>query len=120
MERVFVYGTLRRGDCRDLTAHYPGAKFLSTGWIEGELFHLGEYPGVRLSGTTKIVGEIFEVPAATLAQLDTMEGEEYSRETVAVNGADGTVSSCWVYEVGASVCVGSPRIAGGDWFGRWV
>lgn len=118
MERVFVYGTLRRGDCRDLAVHYPGAKFLASGWIAGELFNLGEYPGARLGGTARIIGEIFELPEATLRQLDAMEGDEYTRGLVPVSREDGTVSACWVYEVAERVGSGCPQIASGNWFER--
>ncbi len=118
MERIFVYGTLRRGDCRDLGVRYAGATFISAGWISGELFNLGEYPGVRLGGTERVVGEVFEVSEVTLLQLDAMEGDEYTRVPVSVNTPDGEVGTYWVYEVLDWVCADSPKIESGDWFAR--
>lgn len=118
MERVFVYGTLRRGDCRDLGVRYAGARFVTTGWILGELFNLGDYPGVRLGGAARVVGEIFEVSEMTLLQLDEMEGSEYARVPVVVTGENFSATSCWTYEVVERACAGCPPIPSGDWFAR--
>lgn len=123
-ERVFVYGTLRRGDCRDINVAYDGAVFLRAGWVGGALYDLGEYPGLRLDADTgRVVGEIYDVPPATLAELDELEGydparvdaSEYVRKRTLVRGESGEVDECWVYEIAERSAAGRRRIAGGDW-----
>ena len=87
---------------------------------------LVEYPGLRLDeGAGRVVGEIYEVPRATLAALDELEGfdperaqeSEYVRVAVRVEGdeAGAAVEECWVYEISERVAVGRRRIASGDW-----
>ena len=112
-ERIFLYGTLRRGGSRDVLRHYDGAEF--------------DYPGLRLSDAAGwVAGELFDVTPAALAALDEWEGlgpgdtdlGEYRRVRLTVereDGAAGTLETCWGYEAVAEKCAGRPVIAGGDW-----
>ncbi len=122
--RVFVYGTLRRGECRDLRSAFGGGRFVGDGWVAGQLFDIGDYPGLRLdAGGSRVVGEIFEVSPETLGRLDELEGfdpdraeaSEYLRVRVSVVDADGTVEDCWTYEIAKWHCAGCRRIMSGDW-----
>ena len=75
MPLVFVYGTLKRGDCRH--RFMAGSQFLGLATtVPGyRLFHLGEYPAmVEDSSGGQIEGEVFEVSDATLRLLDEVEG----------------------------------------------
>lgn len=122
-ERVFVYGTLRRGECRDLRTNFGGGLYLGQGSITGRLYELDDFPGVRLDPAGgRVVGEIFAVSARTLAALDELEGVnaecpdegEYRRVRVLVE-RDSGAQECWVYEIGERHVVGRQQIVSGDW-----
>lgn len=126
-ERIFLYGTLRRGASRDVLAHYAGVEFVASARVRGTLHDLGDYPGLRRDATAGWVrGEIFDVDAAALAGLDEWEGidpvapeaGEYRRVRVTAERDDGAEGSCWVYEIEAAKCAGRPVIASGDWLAR--
>ena len=94
MPVVFVYGTLKRGDCRH--RYLAGSKFLGLATTETgyRLFHMGEYPAmVEDARGGQIEGELFEVSDATLRVLDEVEGVAdvlYSRRPVRlVNPVEG-------------------------------
>jgi len=126
-QRIFLYGTLRRGATRDALAHYAGVEFVASARMHGTLHDFGDYPGLRLDAAAGWVrGEIFEVDAAALAGLDEWEGidpaapeaGEYRRVRGKAERDDGAVESCWVYEIVAANCAGRPVIASGDWLAR--
>jgi gamma-glutamylaminecyclotransferase len=76
MTVIFVYGTLKRGDCR---AHLLAREqYLGPARTEPRyrLVHCGEYPGlidVPTDGRS-IIGELYAVSAECLARLDLEEG----------------------------------------------
>lgn len=75
MPVVFVYGTLKRGDCRH--GHLNGATTLGSAVTTPgyRLFHLGDYPGlVEDAAGGAIEGELYEVSPGLLRQLDEVEG----------------------------------------------
>jgi gamma-glutamylcyclotransferase (GGCT)/AIG2-like uncharacterized protein YtfP len=123
MEKVFVYGTLKRGECRGLSA-LPGikAKFLSDAYISvGELRDLGAFPGLFPHATGVITyGEVWEVD--DLKVLDHIEGQRngfYSRGRVRTRKEDGE----WFFEAWTYFCIGVPGdeypvVEGGNWTGR--
>jgi len=95
MTRVFVYGTLKRGG-------------ENHGWIAQQqfvaeartaplyrLYDLGGYPGmVRASDGVCIEGEVWSVDEAGLARLDVLEdidGGEYERVTVQLEGEQASL-----------------------------
>ncbi len=88
MPVVFVYGTLKRGDCRH--QFLAGSKFLGLATTAAgyRLFDLGEYPAmVEDAGGGQIEGELYEVSDATLRVLDDVEGVAdvlYTRRAVAL------------------------------------
>lgn len=72
----FVYGTLRRGECRQRCwPHTPQRVLAAT--TRGRLLHLGDYPGL-IAGDHEIVGELwYFTPTeieSTMAVLDEVEG----------------------------------------------
>src|SRR5262245_60251394 len=99
MPVVFVYGTLKRGDCRH--RFLAGSKFLGLATTEPgyRLFNMGEYPAmVEDPRGGQIEGELFEVSLSTLRTLDEVEGVAdvlYSRRPIRlvtpVEGAEAYV-----------------------------
>lgn len=112
-EKVFVYGTLRKGDER---AHFlDGARLLGTRTLEGfDLFDLGSYPGV-IHGSGTVVGELYELASDhALVLLDHVEGIHarpplYKRISVEVEG-----EAAWLYVYAQSVA-NARYIESGDW-----
>lgn len=115
--RVFVYGTLRRGQ--------PNHQLLEKSEYIGSLktppkytmLDLGAFPGVIEGGTTAIHGEVFEVDELTLRRLDMLEGHPsfYCRTRIEVGGV-GT----WIYLLpgarGRAYGHGTrPPVRSGDW-----
>lgn len=86
MNRLFVYGTLKKGFCRHDAL--SACKFLGLANTEPlyKLIDLGDYPGLISSDNgISIEGELYEVDDPCLQKLDAIEGVEmnlYSRETV--------------------------------------
>ncbi len=121
---VFVYGTLRRDDVRDITRLQPTPLFVGMASVAGRLYDLGPYPGLLLGGEGRVVGEVYVISAALERRLDQIEEVwpqqtgEYSKREVAVQ-MEGVASAagpvCLVYEINASRLVGCPVITGGDW-----
>src|SRR6201987_5988756 len=109
-DRLFVYGTLRRG------FHHPMAKLLSANadfigeaTCRGKLYLVRHYPGLVLSEDADDIvhGELFRLRVcdSLLREFDMYEacGEgfapptEYVREMLQVTLADGTASEAWTY-----------------------
>jgi gamma-glutamylcyclotransferase (GGCT)/AIG2-like uncharacterized protein YtfP len=114
---LFVYGTLRPGDCR----WHLLAPFVGDGWVDttaGQLFDTGfDYPAAVFSGDGTIVGHTFVLTDATvdevLVVLDEVEGVvegEYRR--VAIRTGSGVAA--WAYECGDPQLNVVP-IPSGDW-----
>ncbi len=92
-EWFFVYGTLKRGQCRE--ACWPAAPLqVLDGFVRATLIDLVEYPGL-LPGDNWVRGEIWQIAAADVAEtlrvLDAIEGYQpggtnnlYDRRSVEV------------------------------------
>ncbi|MCP3104545.1 gamma-glutamylcyclotransferase [Myxococcus sp. K15C18031901] len=111
--RVFVYGTLIRGQ-----PNHPrlrGARFLGPTLTPASfsLFDYGPFPALAAGGQTTVVGEVYEVDALTLAALDRLEGHPhfYERTSIALDGF-GRVEA---YLFPEARLVGRPLIASGCW-----
>jgi gamma-glutamylcyclotransferase (GGCT)/AIG2-like uncharacterized protein YtfP len=124
--RLFVYGSLMRGEGRHaLLATLPGARLVARGWVRGRMLDLTGYPGaVRArAGEDRIVGQLWEIDPrpGMLRTVDRYEachpGEPgrslFTRRRAAVHLRRRTVRA-WVYFL-----VRPPRAAevvrGGDW-----
>ena len=120
---VFVYGTLREGQERDINRLKPAPVFLSNGQINGILYDLGSYPGVRLGGVRWVKGEVYHIIPELERQLDEIEEVwpnqtgEYARCEVLVQCA-GQEVNCLVYEVAWQRTQGRAVISSGDWVNR--
>ena len=137
---VFVYGTLRRGEQRDINLLTPAPRWIGPASVEGVLYDLGEYPGLVLGrapgpGQTKVKGDVYEIAGDLEPLLDEIEGVspqpngEYARRQVVVHlrplepplaRNESTLASpltCLVYEVTPGRAAGCPVIECGDWVG---
>lgn len=121
---VFVYGTLRRDDVRDITRLQPAPLFVGMASVAGRLYDLGPYPGLLLGGAERVTGEVYAISSALERRLDEIEEVwpqqtgEYSKREVAVQMESAPATAgpvCLVYEINASRLVGCPVITGGDW-----
>lgn len=125
MERVFFYGTLRRGFDRTTRAGLDDLlTFLGRGSIQARLFDLGLYPAAVPAAEGLVWGEIFEMTdvGRVLSVLDEIEGysEEtpdsslYTRSEVRVRLDDGRTEQAWVYFYNAPLGQ-APEIRSGDY-----
>jgi gamma-glutamylcyclotransferase (GGCT)/AIG2-like uncharacterized protein YtfP len=126
VRHVFVYGTLRRGEQRDINVLLPAPRWVGRASVAGVLHDLGAYPGVVLGGTGRVRGEVYQISAELERQLDKIEevwpepSGEYAKREVAVQldclaGGASAQLVCVLYELARARAVGKPVIAGGDW-----
>ncbi len=127
---VFVYGTLRRGEQRDITLLRPAPVFVGMSQTPGVLYHLGAcaYPGLRLGGKNPVRGEVYQITPELERQLDEIEfvlpvpTGEYIRQQVTVQVRDAaggdTEVTCLTYEISEQRIIGMQVIASGDWLKR--
>ncbi len=132
-DRVFVYGTLRRGARADIHARYLGerAEFVGKGTVAGRLWRVSWYPALTAASvaTDRVVGEVYRLrePVRMLAELDRFEvcdlsrpeESEYTRRIAEVGFVDGRGVSAWCYYYLGSID-GMKRIAAGDFAGESV
>ena len=120
---VFVYGTLRRGECNDIVRYKPTAVCLGEGVAEGVLYDLGPYPGAIFGPAGRIQGEVYRVAPAVEAQLDALEGVqadgqgEYAKREVLVHVGLQQLR-CLAYEIHPTRVAQASLIANGDWVRR--
>lgn len=123
---VFVYGTLRRGEQRDINRLLPAPVWAGFGHVMGMLYDLGSYPGLVLGVGGEVKGEIYQVTATLEQLLDEIEevwpinSGEYLRHHVSVTVQNRQPDAahqqvCLVYAVNPACTQGRPVIAGGDW-----
>ena len=137
VRHVFVYGTLRRGQERDITCLQPAPHWIGQARAPGVLYHLGAYPGVVLGATGWVQGEVYEISPELERQLDEIEevwpqqSGEYCKREMAVRlegvacqgqsepgGPLGEMIEeivCIVYEIAPERISGMPVINCGDW-----
>ena len=143
VRHVFVYGTLRRGEQRDINLLRPAPRWVGSGSIRGALYDLGTYPGVVLDsgagkgvveGAVSVVrGEVYTITSALEQVLDEIEEVwpqqtgEYTKREVAVTLDTPPldlprhetclpfVVTCLAYDIYAARSKGRFLIAGGDW-----
>ncbi len=127
---VFVYGTLRRGEERDINLLLPSPVFIGMSHTPGTLYHLGacNYPGLRLGGVNPVQGEVYQITPELERKLDEIEfvlpvpTGEYIRREIAVQVRDprGRVAelTCLTYEISEQRIGGTQVIASGDWAKR--
>ncbi|RYF79218.1 MAG: gamma-glutamylcyclotransferase [Comamonadaceae bacterium] len=120
---VFVYGTLRQGECNDIARYRPAAAWVGMGTTGGVLYDLGPYPGATFGEAGRILGEVYRVAPAVEAQLDALEGvqpdgegEYRKREVLVQMGLQRLL--CLAYEIHPARLEGAAVMAAGDWLLR--
>lgn len=122
MDRVFVYGTLRRGGSASRLLE-GRCRFVGPGTVRGTLFDAGEFPALVREGGGKVIGEVYDLTSAdALPDLDTYEeaiGARplFRRESVWVSLADGSRLKAWAYVYNRATSRLSP-IPSGDYPAR--
>jgi len=82
--KIFVYGTLRKGQCRN--SILSRCEFIGLGILYHFLMYdLGEYPAI-IPGNGKVKGELYIVNKEILKKLDYIEGVPFlfKREKVSI------------------------------------
>lgn len=97
--KVFVYGTLKRGNRVRGMDSMGNAKFLGVAFTtdaEYSLYDLGSFPAVSRNGENRISGEVWEVDDHMMDTLDIIEGypEFYNRSEVQT-----TEGKAWMYHI---------------------
>ena len=128
---VFVYGTLRKGEDRDINRLRPAPRWIGRASVAGVMHHLGSYPGLVLGGQGIVHGEVYAMDTELEHVLDEIEEVwpqqtgEYAKREVAVrlDAAEAPAKTgdaarelvCVLYEVAPERTQGKPIIASGDW-----
>ena len=112
--RLFVYGTLMRGEAF-YHRHMETARFLDKTRTDAafDLLDLGEYPGLVAGGETAVEGELFEIDEATLHAVDQLEGHPYLYQRTTILLEDG--SEAIAYLLPDKARKSYPVIPEGDW-----
>ena len=95
MERVFVYGSLRKGGYNSFLLR--NSEFIKKVKTKEpmSLWDLGAFPAVTFDPTVQITGEVYEVDKETLHRLDALEGYPnfYDRTQILLEDE----SKAWIY-----------------------
>ncbi|MFV0576388.1 MAG: gamma-glutamylcyclotransferase [Vibrio sp.] len=112
-QRVFVYGTLRRGESNHFLLE--NSEFLGDYMTEDRfnLFSLGPYPAA-IEGNSPLIGEVYLVDDATLAKLDIVEDYpiEYDRKLIPTSFGDAWI---YLYQDKSEL---TKQLSSGDWCQR--
>jgi gamma-glutamylcyclotransferase (GGCT)/AIG2-like uncharacterized protein YtfP len=86
MNKLFVYGTLKRAFREDETlgAEYIGDYETDNRWV---LFDFGAYPAL-VPGESVVSGEVWQIPSETLSAIDRYEGQQFARREIKVKATD--------------------------------
>ena len=117
MIKIFVYGTLRKGDSRSFfLSDVEQAKFLRDIKTKPQytLVNVGMFPALIKEGNTSVVGELWEIDERTKKALDLIEGVPLLYMDEEIYLEDDTSAIAYVFEYNR----GYPEIESGDWFNR--
>ena len=116
--RLFVYGTLRRGEGnRAARRLWAAAELVGNAVARGRLYHLGAYPAMtEAQAAGELVrGEVAQLrDVSVLAELDAYEGPEYRRAVLEVVLETGEAVKAWAYLFTGQVDE-AVRIHDGQW-----
>ena len=118
MRKIFVYGTLMRGESNhsllsDNLAEYIGTGVSTRGYT---LYDLGGFPGMVSGGNNAILGEIYEVCSFTVRLLDRLEGHPQFYRRSIISLQSGEKVEAYILEDG--FIKGCPIIESGDWHNK--
>jgi len=75
--RLFVYGTLKTGMCRNAALAKASKLLLPDASVSGYLVNLGSFPGLFAEDSSVAQGELWEINDETLQSLDWIEGHPH-------------------------------------------
>jgi gamma-glutamylcyclotransferase (GGCT)/AIG2-like uncharacterized protein YtfP len=96
--RLFVYGTLMRGESRHFYITRHDVDWIAAARTPGRLLDLGEYPGLIATTRGWVFGELIQFRSVSFDEIDRMEGDEYVREEVDVVSERGPFRA-WTYRL---------------------
>ena len=109
MNRVFVYGTLKRGHRNfhflrhaEFVGEFTTAKIYS-------MYEFEDYPAVCLQGCHAIAGEVYHVTRSQFKMLDDLEWYPHFYQRIEIQTHFG---DAWMYIVKAKLCRGKKQIPG--------
>lgn len=113
--RIFVYGTLMRGEVNHRWLARAGARFVAEAETAARytLVDLGPYPALIARGRAAVRGELHEVDAAALPELDAFEGAEFERRAVVLASPSALEPHAW-FGTKRATRAAAP-IPSGDW-----
>jgi len=109
VNRVFVYGTLKRGQ---RNFHFMrGARFLGTHITERvfSMYDFENYPAVCRDGVHTISGEVYGVDDRLFRALDDLEWYPRFYQRIEIPTAWG---NAWMYIVESDLCHGKRQLVG--------
>ena len=111
MNRLFVYGTLKKGFHNAF--YLQEARFLGAFTTEPvySMYSFGSYPAVSEFGNTAIEGEVYDINDAQLAMTDRLEWYPDFFQRVMI---DTSFGKAWMYVVSEQLCDDKVKI-GGSW-----
>lgn len=107
--RLFVYGTLRKGQRSHKVLAGLRARFMAKGYVQGCLYDLGQYPGAvkGAGGSDRVFGEVYLLvhPSLCFKTLDRFEGFDpqknqlnlFERSKTRVKLRGGEETDAWIY-----------------------
>lgn len=118
VDRVFVYGTFRKGEsARAMIAGHIDETVPAS--MTGKIYAFPEgYPGIVDCDDATVVGEVLTLNdlAAAFALLDAYEGDDYERTLKKVTLENGTEIYAWVYMLKDPATIRrADFIESGDW-----
>jgi gamma-glutamylcyclotransferase (GGCT)/AIG2-like uncharacterized protein YtfP len=119
MRRIFVCGSLRKGECNHDRFKGFGDTLVATGTITSVLLkNLGEYPALVPSRNPadRVAGEVYDIPDHLGEIIDEWEAEAgYEVRTVVVTSAAGTLEAKAYFYANPDELADHPTVLGGDW-----
>jgi gamma-glutamylaminecyclotransferase len=111
--RVFVYGSLMRGQGNH--RHLERSSFVCAARTQPlyRMHSLGAFPGVVARGAQAIEGEVFDVDAATLDRLDSLEGHPTFYRRTLITLDDKSIVSMYLLQ--RTDLKRYPIVASGSW-----
>ena len=109
MNRVFVYGTLKKGQRNSKFMH--GAEFLGNFTTHSiySMYEFEDYPAVCLHGRHAIEGEVYHVNDRQFRMLDDLEWYPHFYQRIEIPTSFG---EAWMYIVKFELCHGQKQISG--------
>lgn len=97
LAHVFVYGTLKRGQCRESVWPHPPLA-VRPAWVRGELYDLGPYPAM-LAGTDQVLGELWSFDRSVIARvLKVLDEVEGTQQPAQANEYDRIRTKVWLFD----------------------